>query len=212
MSSSVSPSSGSAQRSTRAIIWVVLVVSLLVALAAAVSSVVAIATTATTGRLVTMLEAGHALPSAADSGPAVLEEGTYERASVVVSGLPGFVLVFDSVATAIGALTVIAVALAVAAVSWRMLRPEPFARRLSLTVSIVGGIVLIGSLLATSLHVIAAWMTAERLNDPAADMGGFWPIMATLDFAPLALGFGLMIVGLAFEYSERLQRDTAGLV
>jgi hypothetical protein len=205
-------SPGFASRSTRGVVWVVLVVSLLVALAIAVASAVSIFDSASTGRLHTVLEAGHALPGPADQGPAQLVEGSYESASVVVAGLPVAIVVLGCVAAAIGALTAISLAVAVAAIAWRMLRPEPFAHRLSLIVTVVGGIVLIGSLLSSGIGVMVAWMTAEQLNDPAAGLDGFWPTMATLDPGPLGLGFGLMLVGLAFEYSERLQRDTAGLV
>ena len=33
-----------------------------------------------------------------------------------------------------------------------------------------------------------------------------------LDLAPIALGFGLLLVGSAFEYSVRMGRDLDGLV
>jgi len=41
---------------------------------------------------------------------------------------------------------------------------------------------------------------------------GFWPIQAAVDGGPIWIGVVMMLIGLAFEYGERLQRDTAGLV
>ena len=71
---------------------------------------------------------------------------------------------------------------------------------------------LIGGLLSAGLAVFSSWLIAEQLNAASDGLDGFWPISAAVDPTFIVLGIGLMFVGLAFDYAERLQRDTAGLV
>lgn len=54
-------------------------------------------------------------------------------------------------------------------------------------------------------------MGADQLND-SSTVQGFWPLIGSMDGTPLGIGVGLLLVGLAFEYGEGLQRDTEGLV
>ena len=59
--------------------------------------------------------------------------------------------------------------------------------------------------------MLASWMAADQLNGNSTG-DGFWPMIGTVDGAPFGIGICLLLVGLAFEYGERLQRDTEGLV
>jgi hypothetical protein len=53
-------------------------------------------------------------------------------------------------------------------------------------------------------------MAPSELTGASRD--GFWPVAGSNISAYVAFGVVLMLVGLAFEYGERLQRDTEGLV
>ena len=46
----------------------------------------------------------------------------------------------------------------------------------------------------------------------AGSRRGLWPLAGRFDLTFLGVGLVLLLVGLAFEYGERLQRDTEGLV
>jgi len=41
---------------------------------------------------------------------------------------------------------------------------------------------------------------------------GFWPMAFSGDLSPIGFGLALLIVASAFEYGERLTRQTDGLV
>ncbi|MET4780374.1 hypothetical protein [Glaciihabitans sp. UYNi722] len=72
-------------------------------------------------------------------------------------------------------------------------------------------------------HTAMALTVAQKLP-PAADAGSATVVSGNYETAyvvlsklsggavTLALGMGLLLVGLAFEYGEKLQRDTDGLV
>jgi len=165
----------------------------------------------TSGTTPLTLSLDHALPAAADRGSASIVSGGYDSASVVVSGLDSGTVALATIARIAGVLTQAAIAASIALLAWRLLRGRAFRRSLSLIVAISGAILLIGGLLSSGLGVLAAWMTADQLNG-SRTLEGFWPIIGTVDGTPLGIGVCLLLVGLAFEYGERLQRDTEGLV
>ena len=53
-------------------------------------------------------------------------------------------------------------------------------------------------------------MAPSELDGAGRD--GIWPVTGSIDFTFVSFGVVLMLVGLAFEYGERLQLDTEGLV
>ena len=153
----------------------------------------------------------HPLPAAADRGSATIVSGGYDSASILVSGLDPGTVVLATVARIAGILTQAAIAASVALLAWRLLRGHTFRRSLSLTITFTGALLLIGGLLSGGVGMLASWMAADQLNGNSTG-DGFWPMIGTVDGAPLGLGICLLLVGLAFEYGERLQRDTEGLV
>jgi len=197
---------------SRIIVWVVLVIATLAGLATLVFGTVSLVASAIGGRVALTLASEAQLPPDADAGSARLVSGSWDTASVVVENLDTTTVVLAIVGGAIGVLTQVAIAAAIAMLCWSLLRAAPFGKSLSRTVTAAGGIVLIGGVVTTGLSTLSAWMTADQLNSPDAGLDGFWPIMAVVDPTFLAVGITLLLTGLAFEYGERLQRDTAGLV
>ncbi|MBC7589994.1 MAG: hypothetical protein H7226_02975 [Salinibacterium sp.] len=196
---------------SRVTLWVFLALAVaagLLALAFGLGGVIASLTSGTTPLTLAL---DHGLPAAADRGSASIVSGGYDSASVVVSGLDSGTVALATIARVAGVLTQAAIAASVALLAWRLLRGRAFRRSLSLIVAISGAMLLIGGLLSGGLGLLAAWMTADQLNG-SSTVDGFWPIIGTVDGTPLGIGVCLLLVGLAFEYGERLQRDTEGLV
>jgi len=196
----------------RAVIWLALVISIWVGVTSLVFGAVSIATSAVTGQIAIQLATDQALPTGADDGAATLVSGNWETASVVVENLDTTTIVLAIIGDAFGVLTQVAIAAAIAMLCRSLLRAAPFRRSLSRTIGASGAVVLIGGMVTLGVSVLAAWMTAEQLNDPADGLDGFWPIMAESDPTVIAIGFALLLTGLAFEYGEHLQRETQGLV
>lgn len=199
-------------RTTRGILWSALVVAVLVLLAVAAAAVASAVETVRTGVVRTSLEMRGSLPAAADAGSADLRSGAYRTADVAVGGLSDGIVVMHVARIALDASVGIALAATVAILARRLLRPDPLARRLSLVVTLAGGTVMIAALCSLGVRTGVAWLVGGELNDPAAGLEGFWPVVAEVDLSTIALGFALMIVGLVVEHGERLQRDTRGLV
>jgi hypothetical protein len=203
---------GTTARATRGIIRAALVLAVLVLLAVTAAGIASAVETVRTGVVHTSLEMRGSLPAEADAGPADLRAGAYRTAEVAVGELSGGIVAVHVVRIALDAIVGIALAGTVAIIARRLLRPDPLARRLSLVVTLAGGIVMIAALLSLGARTTVAWLVGGELNDPAAGLDGFWPVVAEVDASTVALGFALMIVGLVVEHGERLQRDTRGLV
>ena len=202
--------------SSRATVWVVFVASVLGGLVTLGLGTASIVTSAVAGRITLALATLGTLPAEADAGTARLVTGQYESAQVTVENLtPGTLASYLS-GQAIGVLTQVAVAAALAVLCWSLLRPAPFRRSLSGVVVSAGAVVLIGGMLQLGLSTLSSWRVADQLNGSDTGPGtgdlGFWPIMTSVDATFVGVGVALLLVGLAFEYGERLQRDTAGLV
>jgi hypothetical protein len=212
MSTAPLAGTGSTARATRGTIRAALVLAVLVLLAVTVAGIVSAVETVRTGVVHTSLEMRGSLPAEADAGPADLRAGAYRTADVAVGDLSGGIVAVHVVRIALDATVGIALAGTVAIIALRLLRPDPLARRLSLVVTLAGGTVMIAALLSLGARTTVAWLVGGELNDPAAGLEGFWPVVAEVDASTIALGFALMIVGLVVEHGERLQRDTRGLV
>ncbi|OUE32150.1 hypothetical protein BFL35_01395 [Clavibacter michiganensis] len=212
MSTAPLAGTGGSTRVTRGILRAALVLAAVVALLVTAAAVLSAVETVRTGVVHTSLEMRGSLPAEADAGPAELRSGAYRTAEVAVGELPGGIVVMHVIRIALDAAVGVALAGTVAIIARRLLRPDPLARRLSLVVTLAGGTVMIAALLSLGVRTGVAWMVGEALNDPAAGLDGFWPVVAEVDLSTIALGFALMIVGLVVEHGERLQRDTRGLV
>lgn len=203
---------GAAARLSRGVVWVIFGVAAVVFVGTLALSIWGVITNLSSDTIGISLTTTQPLPPEADQGPAVLLSGNFDSAAVVVAGLEPGTFAVALIAKIAHALTQLAIAAAVALLCWSLVKARPFRRSLSITVTAAGAVVLIGGLLAAGLGVLGSWMAAEQLNDPAAGLDGFWPIMASADPTFIAIGFALLLAGLAFEYGDTLQRDTEGLV
>jgi hypothetical protein len=195
----------------RIVVWVFFVLALVAGLFTLVFGLAGVITSLAAGTTPLTLALEHGLPAAADRGSAAIVSGGYDSASIVVSGLDSGTVVLATVARIAGILTQAAITASVALLAWRLLRGRAFRRSLSLTITFTGALLLIGGLVSGGVGLLASWMAADQLNGRGT-IEGFWPIIGTVDGTPLGIGVCLMLVGLAFEYGERLQRETEGLV
>lgn len=203
---------GAVAATSRAIVWGIFGIAVLVLVGTLALSVWGIASTIGSGSIGLTLATEQQLPAEADQGPAVLLSGTYDSASVVVSGLDGGSFAVAIIAKVLLSITQIAIAASVALLCWSLVKARPFRRSLSLTVTLAGAIVLIGGILSAGLTVLSSFMVADQLNAPDAGLDGFWPILAGIDPTFIAIGVALLLAGLAFEYGDKLQHETEGLV
>ena len=203
---------GFALRTLRLVVWVCLAAAMLVGGITLVVGVTEIVNGLVTNKTALTLIADRPLPAAAEvssSGSRIIE-GNFETAHVIVTDLPFGISVLAAAAALADVLTRVAIPTLIALLSWRLLRGAVFARSLSLVAVVAGGALLIGGVFSQGLGSFAAAMAAADLNGPGGR--GFWPLAGRLDFTTLVTGLILLLVGLAFEYGERLQHDTEGLV
>lgn len=151
------------------------------------------------------------LPASADGGTAAVLHGRYESAIVTLGDLSGTAFGLLTTALVISIITTASVALAFVYLSWRLLRSEPFKKSLSVAFITAGGALLIGTLLSIGFEALGRMTVITELSGEDA-LDGFWPIAAQGDLAPIGFGLALLIVACAFEYGERLSRETDGLV
>jgi len=203
---------GVAARATRVVVWLGLAAAVLVGGITLMVGVTEIVSGLVNNQTALTLIADRPLPAAAQassSGSRIIE-GNFETAHVIVTDLPFGISVLAAAAALVGVLTRIAIATLIALLSWRLLRGAVFARSLSFVAVVAGGALLIGGALTQGLGSLADAMAAADLNGPGGR--GFWPLAGRLDFTTIVTGLILLLVGLAFEYGERLQRDTEGLI
>ncbi|WP_165063324.1 hypothetical protein [Marisediminicola senii] len=199
-------------RFARGVVWFVFFASCVSGLAIAVTVSTTVTQMLATGQLAISLEVDEPLPAdAVENGGASIANGGYDTAAVVVDGLSATPLVLATISTVVGALASVLLAVGLAVIAWRLLHGTLFTTVLWKTVATAGATALIGGIIAAGLHVATVWTTVGELNG-AAGIDGFWPMVAGFDPGMIALGMGLLLVALAFEYAASLQRDTTGLV
>jgi hypothetical protein len=197
-------------RLARLALWLALVASAAVALLTVVSGVAGIIGDLGSGITTLTLVAGKALPAAAHGASTHVVNGSYDNATVGLSHAPVAVATLGVISAVGQLLAQTALAAIVGLVSWRVLRPRMFRRSLSVQFTLMGVLVFLGGLLWQVGAMFASGLAAVALNSP--DRHGFWPLAGRLDPTYIVVGFAFVTIGLAFEYGERLQRDTEGLV
>ncbi len=203
---------GFAPRTLRLVVWLCLAAAMLVGGITLVVGVTEIVNGLVTTKTELTLIADRPLPAAAEvssSGSRIIE-GNFETAHLIVTDLPFGISVLAAAAALVDVLTGVAIPTLIALLSWRLLRGAYFARSLSLVAVVAGGALLIGGVFSQGLGSFAAAMAAADLNGPGGR--GSWPLAGRLDFTTIVTGLILLLLGLAFEYGERLQHDTEGLV
>ncbi|MET1043989.1 MAG: hypothetical protein ABWX59_07695 [Microbacteriaceae bacterium] len=156
------------------------------------------------------LSASQEVPASAVTGLATLVEGTFDAATVVVSGLD-----IGSRALLAGGILVIglmnlAIAATLVALCLSLVRGRPFARSMTRLLATASSILMLGGLIGAGLTVAGQFAVATQLDPDPVDT--VFPLAGSADLTPLIVGLGLAAVAAAFELAERLQRDTDGLV
>ena len=203
---------GVAPRMVRGVIWTVFGLSVLSAVLGSGLGIVAVVYGLGSGQISTILSAGGVLPSEADRGTATLDSGMYDSAAVTVSGLSTGTMVVYSIGSTAFILAGTALAISLAVLSWSLLKAAPFGPGLSRTVTLGGAVVLLCGIVGIGLGVLGSWMIAGELNASGAGLDDFWPTAAAVDSWPVWVGVTMLLLGLAFDYGDRLQQDNAGLV
>ena len=151
------------------------------------------------------------LPAEADAGTATLLDGRLESARVYVTDLTPATTALIDIGFIVGVLTQVVVAASFVYLAFRLLRRRPFMKSLTWTFVVAGAVLLLGSLISQVLSGFGSWLVAAELGStPDGDSFWFWSF--SVDPAPLGFGFALMLVGSAFEYAQKLSRETEGLV
>jgi len=174
------------------------------------SSIVLVSTLAS-GDHVLSIAVGGPLPAEADAGAATLLDGNYESARVYVTDLTPFTAGLLIASLIVDMLTNVLVAASFAYLAFRLLRHRPFMRSLTWTFVAAGAALLLGSLIAQSLAGFGSWLVATELGW-TSENNDFFSLAFSVNLAPLGFGFALMLVGSAFEYAQKLSRETEGLV
>lgn len=194
----------------RAFLWSLFGIALIVALATLIDGTLTVVKQLAIGQTPLTLVAIHTLPPGTDVGSARIVQGDYESASVVLSHLSPFAVALATISLIAGILTIVTLAILVALLAWRLLHHTIFRRSLAIITYLGGFVLAVGGMVSQSAGAIAGSQAALELN--GAGRHGFWPLAGRLDPTMLGVGVVLLLVGLAFEYGERLQRDTEGLV
>lgn len=151
------------------------------------------------------------LPASADGGTAELIRSSYETATVTLGNLSGWAFGLLTTSLVVSLITTATVALSFVYLSWRLLRAKPFKKSLTITFITAGSALLLGSILSIGFDALGRMIAiSELLGDDK--LTGFWPMTFTGDLSPIGFGLALLVVACAFEYGERLTRETDGLV
>ncbi len=156
------------------------------------------------------LNAAYEVPAGIATGTATLVSGSFDSALLTLADVsqPARLLLAAS-ALAIG-LTQVLIAGTIAFVSIGLVRGRPFGRSMTWLLATASVTLMIGGLLSIGLGGAAQLVIAAELApDP---VGSVFPFAVTIEPTIILLGFVLGVVAAAFEFGERMQRDTEGLV
>lgn len=136
--------------------------------------------------------------------------GQFDTATVAIAGLSIGARVLIVAAALVGMLCAILVALAIAYLCRRLRHGDPFIPALSRALFVASLTLMIGGVIGQGLTVGGAWLACDELN-AARGSHEFIP-GGPLDYTPMIAGIVLGVIAAAFRASERMQRDTEGLV
>jgi hypothetical protein len=196
----------------RAFLWLFLLAALAGAVAAVAFGIAGVVQTISTGlsHIAIVTPKGGQLFYSNNTGSGVhIVSGKFTYSTVVVTGLPASVEAYVIVAAVATMLTEIALCGTIAMLAWRMLNHRPFRRTLTKSVGFAGIILIVGGLLAQGATALAGRATATILNQHDHTL---WPVAGRFDPTWIVFGVVLLIVAIAFEYGERLQGESDGLV
>ncbi|MDQ1547929.1 MAG: hypothetical protein QOH69_2833 [Actinomycetota bacterium] len=194
---------------TRVILWAFLVLAVIVGLASLIGGSIAVGQQLAGGHTQLTLVADKPLPAAQTHAGALFLQGLYATASVSVHGLSAGVVALATAAAIATVLIQVSLSALIALLAWRLLRGGLFRRSIARAISAAGLVVATGGMISQVGTGLAAGAAASELNGGG---NGFWPLAGRFDPTLVVFGIVLLLVGLAFEYGTRLQKDSDGLV
>ncbi len=194
---------------TRVILWAFLVLAVIVGLASLIGGSIAVGQQLADGHTQLTLVADKPLPAAQTHAGALFLQGLYATASVSVHGLSAGVVALATAAAIATVLIQVSLSALIALLAWRLLRGGLFRRSIARAISAAGLVVATGGMISQAGTGLAAGAAASELNGGG---NGFWPLAGRFDPTLVVFGIVLLLVGLAFEYGTRLQKDSDGLV
>ena len=160
-----------------------------------------------------VLPAAASLPSGVIGDPEAtgvprILNGEFTAATTSVAGLSTGVRILFAAGAGMGSLVFVALALSVAYLCWRPYNGNPFGTSVTRTSWFAAGTLTIGSLLSQGMLGFSTWLALDELQlDPVQ-----FPLEMHFDLLPIVAGFALLLVAGAFQFGERMQRDTEGLI
>jgi hypothetical protein len=194
---------------TRVILWAFLVLAVIGGLASLIGGSIAVGQQLAGGHTQLTLVADKPLPAAQTHAGALFLQGLYATASVSVHGLSAGVVALATAAAIATVLIQVSLSALIALLAWRLLRGGLFRRSIARAISAAGLVVATGGMISQAGTGLAAGAAASELNGGG---NGFWPLAGRFDPTLVVFGIVLLLVGLAFEYGTRLQKDSDGLV
>jgi hypothetical protein len=193
-------------------IWIMLVGAVVVALLAIVVGIGGLAGELASGTRHVTLLTDRPLPAEASTGTATIVDGDFDTARLELADLTAGTATLLTIGGVLGVLVQASVALSFAYLAWRLLRAKPFMASLTIAFVVAGAALAVGGLVAQFVTGFGQWNVVLELGSDVAADDPFWPLVMAVDAAPIGLGFALLIVASAFQYGERLSRETDGLV
>lgn len=158
----------------------------------------------------TTLSTAAVVPADAASGSAALVSGTFASADVTLRGVSFAARALLGGGTLINGLMYAVLAAAVVYLCVNLWRGRPFSRSATWLFATASIALLAGGILGQGLITTGQFLIAGELNsDP---VGSVFPMASTGTLFPVFAGIGLGVIAAAFEFGQRLQRDTDGLV
>jgi len=152
-------------------------------------------------------------------GVAAVSDARYDSVTLTLEGLPielRWLMVSD---TAVSAMLGIGLSVIVFVLGTQLLKQRPFARAATRSTLAAAVLVMATGMFSPFLHAISNAEVVKFLGDGVVanhDNGfneeGLILFGILVDLSPLAWGLALAVVAAAFEFGERLQRDSDGLI
>lgn len=196
----------------RAAIGIVTVGALLVAAGMLVSFVVQLVNRVSTGEVSFPVLTDTPAPAALLGDGAGIVSTTVTHVQVVASDLSTGVFVSFILADAVGALTGIITALAIAFLGWRLLKGDPFRTSVIRTSLVAASVLIIAPFAQLLLSATATIRALVELAGPAGGRSDGLLFGTDLNLTPVLVGISLAVVLGVFEYGQKLRADTEGLV
>lgn len=140
----------------------------------------------------------------------------YDSATLSVAGLPDSARWLFAGQSAVMALSVVGVSLALLWLALRVLRTRPFGRSVTAALVTSALLIIIGGTAAQLLEAAGRAAVVDHLGPAVTGGAGSGESLLafglSVDLAPISVGMALAVVALAFQIGARMQRDTEGLV